>query len=44
MTGNPNYDIKNIMIVGCGKVGRLLAKSLQNDYNVTMVVKDEDKA
>ena len=44
MTGNPNYDINNIMIVGCGKVGRLLAKSLQNDYNVTMVEKDEDKA
>ena len=44
MTGNPNYEINNIMIVGCGKVGRLLAKALQNDYNVTMVEKDEDKA
>ncbi len=44
MTGNPNYDINNIMIVGCGKVGRLLAKSLQSDYSVTMVEKDEDKA
>tara|TARA_Y100000768_G_scaffold362844_1_gene321964 strand:+ start:916 stop:2265 length:1350 start_codon:yes stop_codon:yes gene_type:complete len=44
MTGNPNYDINNIMIVGCGKVGRLIAKSLQNDYNVTMVEKDEQKA
>ena len=44
MTGNPNYDINNIMIVGCGKIGRLLAKSLQNDYNVTMIEKNEDKA
>jgi len=44
MTGNPNYDINNIMILGCGKIGRLLAKSLQNDYNVTMVEKNESKA
>ena len=44
MTGNPNYEIKNIMILGCGKIGRLLAKSLQNDYNVTLVEKNESKA
>jgi len=44
MTGNPNYDINNIMILGCGKIGRLLAKTLQNDYNVTMVEKNESKA
>ena len=44
MTGNPNYEINNIMILGCGKIGRLLAKSLQNDYNVTLVEKNEDKA
>ena len=44
MTGNPNYEINNIMILGCGKIGRLLAKSLQNDYSVTLVEKNEDKA
>ena len=44
MTGNPNYEINNIMILGCGKIGRLLAKSLQNSYNVTLVEKNKDKA
>ena len=44
MTGNPNYEINNIMILGCGKIGRLLAKSLENDYNVTLIEKNEDKA
>ncbi len=44
MTGNPNYEIKNIMILGCGKIGRLLAKSLQNDYSVTLIEKNEAKA
>ena len=44
MTGNPNYDINNIMILGCGKIGRLLAKSLQNEYRVTMLEKNESKA
>ena len=44
MTGNPNYDINNIMILGCGKIGRLLAKSLQNEYSVTMLEKNESKA
>ena len=44
MTGNPNYEIKNIMILGCGKIGRLLAKSLQNTYNVTMIENNQNKA
>ena len=44
MTGNPNHNIKNIMILGCGKIGRLLAKTLQNDYNTTLVEGNPDKA
>ena len=44
MTGNPNYEINNIMILGCGKIGRLLAKSLEDRYNVTIIEKNEDKA
>ena len=44
MTGNPNYEINNIMILGCGKIGRLLAKSLEGDYNITLIEKNEDKA
>ena len=44
MTGNPNYEINNIMILGCGKIGRLLAKSLEDSYNVTLIEKNENKA
>ena len=44
MTGNPNYEINNIMILGCGKIGRLLAKSLEDSYSVTIIEKNEDKA
>ena len=44
MTGNPNYEIENIMILGCGKIGRLLAKSLQDNYRVTLIEKNKNKA
>ena len=44
MTGNPNYEINNIMILGCGKIGRLLAKSLESEYSITLIEKNEDKA
>ncbi|HJM84620.1 MAG TPA: NAD-binding protein, partial [Candidatus Marinimicrobia bacterium] len=32
MAGKPAFKVKNIMILGAGKIGRLLAKSLQYDY------------
>ena len=35
---------KNIMILGAGKIGRLLAKSLQYDYNVRIVEQNFEKA
>ena len=44
MAGKPSFDVKNVMILGCGKIGRLLAKSLQYDYNVKIIEKDKDKA
>ena len=44
MTGKPNFKVKNIMILGCGKIGRLLSKSLQYDYNVKIIEKNIDKA
>ncbi len=44
MCGRPSIDLKNIMILGAGKVGRLLAKSLQSDYHVRVVEKNESKA
>jgi len=44
MTGKPAFKVKNIAILGAGKIGRLLAKSLQSDYNVRILEKDEAKA
>ena len=44
MTGKPTFKVKNVMILGCGKIGRLLDKSLQYDYNVKIIEKNKDKA
>lgn len=43
MAGKPAFDINSVMILGAGKIGRLLAKSLQSDYNVRMVEKNVAK-
>ncbi len=44
MAGKPALDVHNIIIFGAGKIGRLLAKSLQNDYNIRLVESKEEKA
>ena len=44
MAGKPSFDVKNVMILGCGKIGRLLAKSLQYDFNVKIIEKNKEKA
>ena len=44
MAGKPVFKVKNIMIMGAGKIGRLLAKSLQEDYNVRIIEHDHEKA
>ena len=44
MSGKPAIKVNNIMILGAGKIGRLLAKSLQTDYDVRIVEKSENKA
>ena len=44
MSGKPAIKVKNVMILGAGKIGRLLAKSLQTDYNLRIVEKNEEKA
>jgi len=44
LAGKSPFKVKNIMIMGAGKVGRLLAKSLENEYNVKLVEKDIEKA
>ena len=44
MAGKSSFKVKNIMIMGGGKVGRLIASSLQDDYNVKLLEKDVEKA
>jgi len=44
MAGKSSFKVKNIMIMGGGKVGRLVAASLQDDYNVKLLEKDAEKA
>ena len=44
MTGKPSFKVRNIMIMGAGKIGRLLAKSLQSDYNVRIIERNYEKA
>ena len=44
MAGKPAIKVENIAILGAGKIGRLLAKSLQLDYNVRILEINEEKA
>ena len=44
MAGKPAIDIHSVMILGAGKIGRLLAKSLQDKYSVRLVEKNVGKA
>ena len=44
MTGNYPFKVKNIMIMGAGKIGRLLASSLEKNYNVKLLEKNVEKA
>ncbi|MBI72124.1 MAG: Trk system potassium transporter TrkA [Candidatus Marinimicrobia bacterium] len=44
LSGKPSFDVNNIMIVGAGKLGRLLSKSLEYDYNIRLIEKSKNKA
>ena len=44
MAGKRAFKVKNIMILGAGKIGRLLAKSLESDYDVRIIEYDHEKA
>ena len=44
MCGKSSFKVNNIMIMGGGKIGRLLAGNLQNDYNVKLLEKNTEKA
>jgi len=44
MSGKPSFKVHNIMILGLGKISRMIAKSLQSDYNVKIIEINSDKA
>ena len=44
LAGKPAFNVNNVMIIGAGKIGRLLAKSLQYDYNLRLIEKSKQKA
>lgn len=37
MSGKTKIDIKNVMIIGGGRIGRLSAMSLENDFNLKVI-------
>ncbi|MCH8024778.1 MAG: Trk system potassium transporter TrkA [Candidatus Marinimicrobia bacterium] len=44
MLGRPSREVKKIMILGAGKIGRRLARSTQEDLDVKLVEADKTKA
>lgn len=44
ISGNKQFDINNIMIIGGGKIGKVAALLLQNDYNVKLIEKDKKRS
>ncbi|MCK4579258.1 MAG: Trk system potassium transporter TrkA, partial [Candidatus Marinimicrobia bacterium] len=44
MLGRPHHEIKKIMILGAGKIGRSLAQRLQDDLDVKLVETRKSKA
>ncbi len=44
VTGNHQFEIKNIMIVGGGKIGKQAAIYLEEDYQVKLIEKDKERA
>ncbi|MCF8347636.1 MAG: Trk system potassium transporter TrkA [Bacteroidales bacterium] len=43
MGGKKKMDINNIMIVGGGRVGKVIAKRLESDLNIKLIEKDRDR-
>ncbi len=42
-TGNPSFDIKNVMIMGASRVGYKTAMMMENKYNVKLFERETDK-
>lgn len=43
-SGRPNIDVKNLMILGGSRIGRRIAKELQNEINIKLVDYNPEKA
>lgn len=43
-TGKPQIDIRNMMILGGSKIGRRIARALQNEINIKLVDYNPEKA
>lgn len=43
-SGKPNIDVKNLMILGGSRIGRRIAKELQNEINIKLVDYNPEKA
>jgi trk system potassium uptake protein TrkA len=41
--GKVHHSIKNVMIVGGGRVGRITAKRLEKDMNIKLIEKDKER-
>ena len=44
LTDKVTFEVENIMILGLGKISRMLAKSLGNDYNIKLIETNKQKA
>lgn len=44
LTGKPNIEVKNMMILGGSSIGRRIAKELQNEINIKLVDYNPEKA
>jgi trk system potassium uptake protein TrkA len=42
--GKQKFDIKNVMIVGGGRVGRTTARKIENTFNIKLFEKDKEKS
>lgn len=43
-SGKPNIDVKNLMILGGSRIGRRIAKALQNEIDIKLVDYNPEKA
>ena len=44
LTGKVNLDVKNVMILGGGKIGFKTARDLGNQFNIKLIERDKERA